>query len=455
MQKLSNTQELAKEKADAWAKKQKDTAFQMQLLQTQVQNLLIDLGSQLLPIINKLVATIGPLIIQFVSWVIKSGALQAAFGGLVAALTNTISFFQKNEVAMAALKATLIVLAVVIGVVMVVALYSMAAAAVTAMIPFLPLIAVIAAVIVVVTLVILAIQHWGQIAHWLQGVWGTVVGFLTDVVNNIKKTFQNGFKELVAFVTGPINNIVDMFKFLYDHNHYFKDTMDAAHNATQTGITKIQDAWKSASTTLQSQWNNFSKFMGIAWDAVVKVLKVLWSKYIQPQLQSAWNSVVNFMNGWPKQAFQFGVNFVQGLINGLGSMAGNLGNAAKGLATTVASFLGFHSPTKEGPGKELDTWGPNLVKGFASGITKAKPTLQASLQGLMVGTGSTLSKGIGAGVGMSGAGGGGGVTIVNNIYIEGRSKQTDKQLTDTMIKEISKEYRKGNNIVTSTSGGRS
>ena len=38
------------------------------------------------------------------------------------------------------------------------------------------------------------------------------------------------------------------------------------------------------------------------------------------------------------------------------------------LAQEAANFLGFHSPTKEGPGSEADQWAPNLVNMFTSGL---------------------------------------------------------------------------------------
>lgn len=58
---LGNAQELAKEKQDAWAKTQQTAAFQTQLFQTHIQNLMIVLGANLLPIINNVMGAIGNL----------------------------------------------------------------------------------------------------------------------------------------------------------------------------------------------------------------------------------------------------------------------------------------------------------------------------------------------------------------------------------------------------------
>ncbi len=87
----------------------------------------------------------------------------------------------------------------------------------------------------------------------------------------------------------------------------------------------------------------------------------------------------------------FGKNIIQSFINGIMSMIGGVGQAAQNIIGTVTSFLGFHSPAKQGPGKDLMTWGPGLVKGFSDGILAAKPILQSSLNLLMAPVAQTLS----------------------------------------------------------------
>jgi len=96
-----------------------------------------------------------------------------------------------------------------------------------------------------------------------------------------------------------------------------------------------------------------------------------------------WTNISGWFSNLASSAFNWGANIIQGIINGIGSMFSALGSAASGAADTVAQYLGFHSPAKQGPGKELDIWGPNLVKGFAQGIDRAGAMLQASVQHLM------------------------------------------------------------------------
>lgn len=98
--------------------------------------------------------------------------------------------------------------------------------------------------------------------------------------------------------------------------------------------------------------------------------------------RAALNTVTSFFGGLPGRIrgavgnlgnllFQAGRNVVQGLINGLRSMFGALGNAAGGLAGTIRNYLPF-SPAKEGPlsGRGNPFYsGRSIVELLASGIT--------------------------------------------------------------------------------------
>lgn len=98
---LGDTQALAQQKSDAWARTQQTAAFQMQLFQTHVQNLMIDLGAQLLPIINNamsgiqnLAAWVGTVAGNFVTWLQKSGLLQDALNLVKGAVQDAWNVIQ-------------------------------------------------------------------------------------------------------------------------------------------------------------------------------------------------------------------------------------------------------------------------------------------------------------------------------------------------------------------------
>lgn len=46
----------------------------------------------------------------------------------------------------------------------------------------------------------------------------------------------------------------------------------------------------------------------------------------------------------------------------------NLQANLNGVASNISDFLGFHSPTKRGPGSDADQWIPNLIDMMAQGL---------------------------------------------------------------------------------------
>ena len=78
-----------------------------------------------------------------------------------------------------------------------------------------------------------------------------------------------------------------------------------------------------------------------------------------------------------------GKNMMGNLVDGIKSMAGGVKDAVTGVADSIKSFLGFGSPTKEGPGSNADTWAPNLINMLKEGIKAGIPAMEANLQAVL------------------------------------------------------------------------
>lgn len=419
-----------------------------------------------------------------------------AIGDLITHVQQMVQFFQSHQAALDGLKAALIGASVAIMVAVVPAFVAWAAAAIPAAIATLvaaaPFIALGAVVALVAFGIIEAIQHWGDIVNWLKGVWSGVAGFFQGIWKGIQgvfggignwfhdrfsdaknkaqsawsgasnffqtqaKNIQNGFQ-------GAANGVVQGFNWMYQHNYYFKNTVDFARaqwknlqigaaydwnfiTKTITGALDILKGWitgfwndqvsrwNTATSTVSgiatNLWNDvknaFNAGIGfvwriikpfwdleaqgwnIIWNTVSGIARSLWSNItgafnagvgaVRGVLSGLWNMISNGWNWLIGQAESWGSGIIQGVINGIASMLGSLGNMASQAASTVASFLGFHSPAEKGPGSELDIWGPNLVKGFSEGIVQSIPVLETAMQQL------TQSLGIpGVSPGVSGA----------------------------------------------------
>lgn len=75
------------------------------------------------------------------------------------------------------------------------------------------------------------------------------------------------------------------------------------------------------------------------------------------------------MTGLATSAKDWGKNMITAFIDGIKSNFTGVTSAVKEAAGIVGDYLGFSSPTKEGPGKDVMKWGPNMVQAFAEGVS--------------------------------------------------------------------------------------
>lgn len=84
---------------------------------------------------------------------------------------------------------------------------------------------------------------------------------------------------------------------------------------------------------------------------------------------NAGEQVVAFFSELPGKMWQWGVDMVQGLIDGINSMVDKVRAGAENIANQIKSFLHFSRPD-EGPLRDYEQWMPDFVRGMAAGIDR-------------------------------------------------------------------------------------
>lgn len=428
------------------------------------------LNNLIVPVKNLVGAILGVLI-PIGTWLVKSGALNTAFGlvkgavsgivtvigGLISGIGNVIDFFNKNHDAALALLIPLGILGgyfVYLGVQAIAsfiaaapamitgfitgatAAWTMAAGVIAATWPFL---LIGAAIGIVIAIIVLLVQHWGQVVSFLKTTWSAFTSWFGQAIGAVGKFFSNvwndiilglklgwnnivngvkaGLKFLLDAFLAPFNAIIALFDWLYQHNVYFQKLIDAIKAIVTAGLAWLEniwnndvkfltniwtsltnivtnawnsvknaimtvvlaignweiDQWNKATKWLTDKWNSFKDIADTAWKAVSGVFSSIWNKYIAGPLGTAWNSISGWFNNLATQAVKWGENLINSFITGIKNNLTNLGNTVSGAMGTVAKFMGFHSPAKEGPGSEADQWAPNLISMFALGLTNGLP----------------------------------------------------------------------------------
>lgn len=88
--------------------------------------------------------------------------------------------------------------------------------------------------------------------------------------------------------------------------------------------------------------------------------------------QNIVSTITGAIGGLASTLFNSGANMINMLVAGIKSAVGNVTSAVASVAQNIKNFLGFHSPTAEGPLSDADQYMPNMMSMYASGILQHK-----------------------------------------------------------------------------------
>ena len=161
----------------------------------------------------------------------------------------------------------------------------------------------------------------------------------------------------------------------------------------QNEVSTLLKSWADASNQLSAKQNEIKTQSITTWQEIQQKLSALWQK-INADLTKGWTDNRNFIYDILGQvdarfkategaATHWGRNLMSNFISGIESMQGRLADTLLAISMEVESYLGFHSPTKKGPGRKADTWAPNMVQMLSSGIQEELPLLQTASEQLI------------------------------------------------------------------------
>ena len=346
------------------------------------------------------------------------------------------------------------VLATVVAIILVVVVVFMVVAAVVGG----PVLAAFGIVLIIIPIVAaiaaLIIMNWGKLTKFFSGLAKDIGAFFSHLGAKfhegviyaelyavmlwfeVQAKFHQGIEWVENAVKNGFNTVVGWFSWLYNHNYYFKKLVDfvklhfmkllvEAEVIWHKITAKIEQAWQSITRTVSNAINGVKTKLSEGWHNVVTGAQEAWKSFVSKittnpvttALGHIKDAFTHFMTNLATNATNWGRNLIQNLINGINDKLAGLSGTVSHVAGTIWKFLGFHSPTKEGPGSDADTWGPNLIRMYAQGITSSTPFLVTALSQAANLTRFALTQGmLPGGVLLGGnqaAIGGGGTQVVN------------------------------------------
>ncbi len=259
---------------------------------------------------------------------------------------------------------------------------------------------------------------WNGIKDFFSGLWEgikTIFSTVVEVIKTIITTYFNIYKTIITTVLNAIKTVFTTVwngiktvvttvvtaiqTFITTAWNAIKNTVTTVLNAIKTVITTVWNAIKSAVTsvvngiksTITSVWNGIkSTVSGVVnsiKNTVTTVFNNIWSGIkgtmgkIVSSIKEGFNNAISFITSLPSKALQWGKDMIMGIVNGIKSCIGAVGDAVSSVANRIKSFLHFSVPD-EGPLTDYESWMPDFMKGLAKGIEDSKSMVAKAMDGV-------------------------------------------------------------------------
>lgn len=254
---------------------------------------------------------------------------------------------------------------------------------ITALAPFLPIIAAVAAGIAILVVVI---KNWGAISDWISEKWELVTTFISEKVSALQTFLTEHFGIIGEYISAKIE--------------FIKIVIETAFNVIKIIVQTVMAIVKAI---INGDWNQIGAIISAAWEAIkatisgaaerVKSLISGLMESVKSSISNAWenvkNSFVNAKNSvvstvqnlvsavgdkissLGSSAMQWGKDLIDNFVQGIKNNIAKVGDAVKGVADKVKSFLGFSEPS-DGPLKSFHTFGRDMMENYATSIENAQ-----------------------------------------------------------------------------------
>lgn len=234
-------------------------------------------------------------------------------------------------------------------------------------------------------------KMWEGIKQLLKGAIDFVMGIMTlNFLGGLKALFTNLLKSGVSIIGNLGTGIVNLFKGLQGSAtslisrmvssviNFFMNLYTKGSSIFSMFRSFGESIWKSLLHSIVGVVESIVRGVVSKFTSLVSGVRNIFST-IQGVIEGIWGKVVTFFKGI--DLLNIGKQIMQGLVNGIGSMASTAVEKAKDVAEsigkTIKNFFGIHSPSKLTTG-----YGENISEGLAVGINNSKAKAKAAIDNL-------------------------------------------------------------------------
>ncbi|GGM65228.1 hypothetical protein GCM10012275_39740 [Longimycelium tulufanense] len=253
------------------------------------------------------------------------------------------------------------------------------------------------------TILVLVRGYWDSLVAVFSGAWDVLVGVVSGGWEIVTALFTGAWEALSGIVSGGLQIIMglwDTFAGLFtgDWSRMW-DGITSIFGGIWDAITGIlSGAWTILTGIISGGWTVIKGLFTGAWTTLSGIVRSGWN-VITGLFGDAWNSLIGGVSGGIDSIVGYftrlprliveavgdlgsllidaGKNIIHGLIRGITSMIGRVGDAMGSIASTIRSFLPS-SPAKAGPlrAHPPDQAGATIAQMVADGMRRRHQAIQ-------------------------------------------------------------------------------
>jgi len=212
------------------------------------------------------------------------------------------------------------------------------------------------------------------IGSFIQTNFGEQINAIKVILADMFIIFQQGWEIIKDVVLGIVLLFIDLIT-----GNFTKLKTDA-----EGILNNLKNSFSSIFTSIK---NIVTELITLMKDNTLLVFNAL-KEGIGTIISDVKNTFINGITGaldWiktlPSQMYSWGVDMIQGFINGIKSMLSSVSSAANSVADTIRGVLHFSVPD-QGPLADYETWMPDFMSGLAEGIKRSKYRVTDAVNGL-------------------------------------------------------------------------
>ena len=225
---------------------------------------------------------------------------------------------------------------------------------------------------------------WNALVSAAQTIFGALKAFWDTWGSTIIAVFSILWNTLISLIQPFLDFLSAVIDFLAN---VFTGNWEGAWNAIKDMAAA---AWEMLVAILSGAWDTITTIWGAVIDFFAGIFQGVWDVIVEKvtgikdAIVNGFQAAIDWITALPEQALKWGSDIVDNIVNGITGAVGKVGEAVKGVADKIKSFLGFSEP-EDGPLSDFHTYMPDMIDLMTQGIAAGKERVRNAVEEIAAG----------------------------------------------------------------------